>query len=784
MQRFDFNGIVFSGFLEFVLFDKVGNGYEIYPEGNVYRERHKVLKAKFDELFKYARYKNLKVYLYTDMVAFTPLLRDYFIHKFGKIDVDNPAFWKIYQSGLEELFETMNIDGLMIRIGEAGAIYNKKDWDYSSELFVKTDKSVELMLKSMLQTAEKSNKQIIFRTWSVGIGQIGDMHTNPKTYERVLSNISSPNFIVSTKYCMGDFDSYLPLNPTLFKGKHKRITELQARREFEAFNAFPLYVAPLYQMALREFVSKNPNFDGVWLWTQEGGPLRAGPMSIYPFHGFNLITDLNVYAISRLIQDPNQYLVDITKDWISETFGDDSLLLDTLSLLLLQSHQTAVKGLYIKEFAQWEVRALGLEPPPMLWIFKWDIVGGGSSVLSNIYYISRNNLDSAIDEGYQAVKEAEKYKQMAISVKTKVNKNLEQYNQLIASIDYQINLFKTLAYYRNYFLKYYQWLDSGDKDAYKEWILALDNFMIAYEVHQDKYQGNLDFPAYNFTEALAGIKIAGRSNTMIGLSRLIFILMLFTVFAGLPILQRKYSFYPLKSIGAMFWTALFSPLSSFQKRKGFCIPALGIFWYFLLILSSILVFTSFAAPQFAWLMFTSLSIYIAGLFLLNYKQSAAKSIELVSVLAPIIIILAIVMAFSAIRGPFYFWQLFWVSNSFRLFFISLFVALIFYAYWVLYFRQKRLFELNHLQTIARVLVIQGIQFFALGFAGRWIGLEKSLTALNDELLVLPGGLSRILGITTHLGIPKQIPDYLLLAAAILLVFALLFQIIHTVVKKK
>lgn len=42
-------------------------------------------------------------------------------------------------------------------------------------------------------------------------------------------------------------------------------------------------------------------------------------------------------------------------------------------------------------------------------------------------------------------------------------------------------------------------------------------------------------------------------------------------------------------------------------------------------------------------------------------------------------------------------------------------------------------------------------------------LEKSLTAVNDELAVLPGGLSRILGITTHLNIPAAIPVHLLYA---------------------
>jgi hypothetical protein len=260
MQRFNFNGLVFQGFLEFTLFDKVGSGTEIYPEGSTYRQRHIALRQAFDRLFKYAHEKGLKVYLYTDMVALTPMLENYFMKKFGKIDVSNKEFWAIYKLGLEELFENLNIDGLVIRIGEAGAIYNKPGWDYRSELYVRDAASVNLMLSSLLETVEKFDKTLVFRTWSVGIGKIGDMHTNPETYLKVLDKIKSPNLVVSTKYCKGDFDSYLPLNPTLSIGSHRRITEMQARREFEAFNSIPNYIAPLYQIALKQFRQKNPKF--------------------------------------------------------------------------------------------------------------------------------------------------------------------------------------------------------------------------------------------------------------------------------------------------------------------------------------------------------------------------------------------------------------------------------------------------------------------------------------------------------------------------------------------
>ena len=44
---------------------------------------------------------------------------------------------------------------------------------------------------------------------------------------------------MSTKFTAGDFFSYLPLNPTLAAGRHRRFVELQAKPEFEGFGAFP-----------------------------------------------------------------------------------------------------------------------------------------------------------------------------------------------------------------------------------------------------------------------------------------------------------------------------------------------------------------------------------------------------------------------------------------------------------------------------------------------------------------------------------------------------------------
>ena len=91
---------------------------------------------------------------------------------------------------------------------------------------------------------------------------------------------------MSTKYTLGDFYSHLPLNHTLEIGDQRRIVEFQSRREFENFGAFPNDLGVLYQEALQRFIDANPHVEGIWTWTQDGGPWRAGPLSLELSAGF------------------------------------------------------------------------------------------------------------------------------------------------------------------------------------------------------------------------------------------------------------------------------------------------------------------------------------------------------------------------------------------------------------------------------------------------------------------------------------------------------------------
>ena len=760
------NGIVIHGFLEYVNFDRVGNGLEIYGSESPYRKRHSVLRDKFGRLFQYAHDMGMSVILKTDMVALTSPLQNYIERKFGGFDVSRRDVWEVYRLGLEELFEAFPyLDGLMVRIGEAGAVYNLEGWDYFSALHVKSEESVKIMLRELLDVAEKYDRLIVFRSWSVGVGEIGDMHTNPRTYERVLNGLQSPHLIVSTKYVMGDFYSYLPFNPTLLEGDQKRLIEFQARREYEAFCAFPNYLGPLHKNSLKYFLKHNPRIVGIWLWTQDGGPQRAGPLSLYPFHGFWLFIDANAYVTSRLAWDNEANLRDITEGWIRRNITSEPVAVRNLTEMMFLSREAVLKGLYIGEFSKKQVLALGLEPPPMLWIFEWDILSGSSSILSIVYSICRENLGVAIDEGFEAVEVVRRMKRLAMTWKASDSDQHLLHEKLIESLDYEENLLKILALYRKSFLCYYHWLATGERVAHGRWKEAYGQFQKEKHQHRISYQENLDFPAYNFFAADAGMGHAERGRTMSWLARILLLLTSFFPLLGSKSVQRLLPSFPGKEGIHLYSTAFVCP----WKQENIETNTANIFVIYLfpaaLMILGILTFSSFLSLSFVGLILTSLVIFIAVFFLLlrrNFSLIAA-------VLVPFLYINFLFMAVVGIRGPLFFWFLFWTSSTFRIIFISLTTAALAWIFFVVYACSRTVPSMSPTKAAGNILIAIGSVFVIHGLFSSLISLESCLTGLNNELAFLPLGLSKILGITTHLNIPQNVPFFLAGFGAVLLI---------------
>ena len=768
MIAYGYNGIVIGGFvmggfLEYVNFDLVGNGYEIYGIDSIYRERHIVFREKFGELFKYAHDMGLKVILGTDMVALTGPLEQYFIEKFGKVDVSKEELWEVYRKGIEELFTVLPyIDGLMIRIGEAGAAYNIPGWDYRSELYVKTVESTEKMLRSFLPVFEKFNKILIFRTWTVGVGEIGDLHTNPETYEEVLGDINSPNLIVSTKYCMGDFYSYHPFNPTFKAGNHLRMVEFQARREFEGFCAFPNYLGPLHQQALK-YAIENSNLTAMWIWTQGGGPLRASPMTLYPFYGFWLYIDANVYVTAKLAWNPDLNLTALTEGWISKVFGNDPMVVYNITRMLLMSREAILKGLYISEFAEKYVKAFGLEPPPMMWIFEWDRVCGSTTTLSGIYKTCKNNIEKAIEEGFSALETVKTMKTLISGLEDKMERGKEWYKYMVNSLNYEESLLETLAWYRKFFLKYYQWLENGNSNTYKEWVDALKNFKAKEQEHLENYGDNLDFPAYNFKEADAFIIRVEKTASTIWTARILLAILICSYTLGISFIQRKTPQHFGKKCTRAIWLGTSTPWNLQQVEK-LTSKDMGtlIFLIYISIVGGFIAFSLFSAFYLTLGITLLLTLYLIALTLIyTSKQRYSYSPYLIATLSPLVALMTVIIGICSIRGPFFFWYQFWAQPTFRLILIELIAIFLAWSVLGIIATAKNILKMGLISIFGRLFLLFGVNLSLIGALTGFVTLEKTLTIANEELVILPFALSDILGITTHLNIDSNIPWYLL-----------------------
>jgi hypothetical protein len=755
-----YNAIALPGFIEYLTFDELG----IYAEGDSHVDRAEAMREQFGAMWQYASDLGMKVYLRTDMLALSTPLEQYFTDRFGGLDTANPEFWDVYRAGLDELYETMPfVDGVLIRIGEAGRVYDLDGWDYYSQLAVTDVASVRAMLTAFTAQAETAGKEVIFRSWSVGVGAVGDMHTNKDSYAAVLDGIDSPALIVSTKYTLGDFYSHLPFNDTLEIGDQRRIIEFQSRREFENFGSLPNDLGDLYSQAITRFIAANPKVEGIWTWTQDGGPWRAGPMTLELKTGFWQLYELNTELAVRLARDPSLAPEQITQDWIRHWFSTDPATVEAIAQAMALSREAITDGLYIGPYANQRVFALGLEPPPMMWIFEWDILTGDSAVLDIIYEVSKDDLDEAIAGGGRAVDDARSMQVLLGQTDPTTWHDGSLHERFLDTLDYEVHLLTTLQHYRAMVLRHAEWLDTGAASAYASWEDARDEFRIAAAVLESTYGGNLDYPAFNLTAANIGLDRAERDLPMAWAARVLLVLSVLLLLVG--------AFVKGARVARALWTAATRPwrateavegLSRIEKALLVAIPAVAL-------LLSRGIYTWFEAPAHVVVTSAAWVVLAAVLALVIRRRNPWPVIAAVG--GAIMLRVILLSAVLAERGPGGYWFGFWTDPTERFAYISVAFALFL---WVLVAAGWALAaQLGGRRAAAAMLASAGAVLVVVGTLIGAIGLETALTIWNDQMALLPWGLSRILGLTTYLEIPADTVWYAVGFGAVLLALAAL-----------
>jgi hypothetical protein len=493
--RAGFNGLVLGDLLHLVDFDDVEGGAAIYPADSPYRQRHAIYRRYFTKMLDYAHALHLDVVVTTDVAAYTPPL----LQSLGGLNPADGRLGAVYAAGMRELFAIYpQVTALMVRIGEGGGAYNSA-FGYRSRVVYRSVDDLRRLLGTLLPVAEAAGRLLILRTWTVGIGLIGDLHADPALYTAVFAGFDSPSLVASVKYGQGDFFSYVPLNRTLGAAPRSvpQIVELQAKREYEGQGLYPDYTGPLYAEALREAVARGAA--GVWVWAQGGG--WGGPPTLYRSRGEWTWVDANVDAAARLAWTPTQDVGAIAADWARAHFGADAV--DATVAILGLSRAAVRAGLYLEPYAERVTYLAGTWLPPLLWIW-WDTPTGADSALAIVYAAARGALDRTVDAGFAAVETARTMEALGPALRAEPR----------ASLTYERRLLAVLAWYRAAFLRYYQWQETGDAGAEAQFRQALVALRTVQDEYLAVYAGDAALPPYDLREVDVFVRRAAATETV------------------------------------------------------------------------------------------------------------------------------------------------------------------------------------------------------------------------------------------------------------------------------
>jgi hypothetical protein len=258
-----------------------------------------------------------------------------------------------------------SVAGIILRLGECDG-QDVTD-QLRSELVIKTPRQARQCIDGILPLFERYGKLLIVRTWTVGAYPIGDLLWNRRTFRRVFGGLTSANLIVSIKYGETDFYRYLRLNPLFFEGTLQKIIELQARREYEGFGAFPSYVGFDYAR-YRDELRRCPNLIGMQVWCQTGGWSRFQDATFV--HQSSVWNELNAFAAIAVFVKGiggRQAVADFSARRFPH--ADGAVLQEIVDC----ADQLMLRLWYLPEFSRRQIFFRRIRIPPLVWIF-WDTI--------------------------------------------------------------------------------------------------------------------------------------------------------------------------------------------------------------------------------------------------------------------------------------------------------------------------------------------------------------------------------------------------------------------------
>ncbi|NLT72467.1 MAG: hypothetical protein GXX91_17475 [Verrucomicrobiaceae bacterium] len=371
VARIGYNGVTLDDVPHLAL-------HEFYED--TVKERIALYREEFRKLFAVIRAEGLHLYLTMDILTLTPQLES----RLGNNERKQRQF-------LAELLDRFFLDfpevaGVVLRIGESDGLDIKET--FRSKLVLKSPAMVNRCLQAILPVFEHHQRRCIFRTWTVGAHEVGDLIWREATLEKTVAGLSSPALVLSMKYGESDFFRYLSLNRNFFVTDIPKIVELQSRREYEGCGEYPSFVGGDYEQFAIE-LREAPNVVGISVWCQTGGwtPFRRlaflDPAAVWT--EINTFVTLRLFKHGELVEEALSHLPEVTETPNPTALGE----------LLRLSEEVVTELLYLPDFARQRFYFRRVRIPPLLGVY-WHHIFVAHSL--------KKMLDHLVSDGEETVR--------------------------------------------------------------------------------------------------------------------------------------------------------------------------------------------------------------------------------------------------------------------------------------------------------------------------------------------------------------------------------------------
>jgi len=421
--RLGYNGVIIErAIAEVVTLDEYDP--DLYPQGSFQRkmalQRRNYVMSRIEE----AKRRHLAVFIQGDMITVPKaacakygdeILRD------GEISMDKPKTQELMQAIVDEALRLFpQVDGVVARTGEntastTGYLRGVNPFKlggaglkgHEKEDAEKRAKLVEALAAVIV---DRHHKIYIQRTW----GYYVTWHTVPERYLDATDLISPrPGLFFSMKHPETDYWRYNRINPTIGIGKHPQMVEFECAREYEGKGAFPLYCGRLFAEGgteIEPYGGVSYIYDkgvrGVWAWLSGAG-LNG------PFRQREDWLELNAYALSRLLWNPDAGPYEIAREWCQLKFDvqPDSPILDRFESICRKSEEAVLKARYCRALTE-----LGkpYQTPPVKYLYGWAPAGAwfrdasfGTKSVRGIYkFLAKEGGQDAVEAAMREKEEA------------------------------------------------------------------------------------------------------------------------------------------------------------------------------------------------------------------------------------------------------------------------------------------------------------------------------------------------------------------------------------------